>query len=585
MSSRAKSMDNDQVLSPMKPGMACPAPLGETLVRKGLLSSAQLAKALEDQQGREGHRLLGEVLIDLGYVDQLAIAEALAEGYGVPFARQVSRIADPAVVEILPSEFLRQHHVLPLFLVRGVLTVAAAEPSNLYLFEDIRRRTGHQIRVVAASLADIDAAIEGYLPAANVFVIDEIYEDVRETDFSLIEREVAELTDLEEVAGHGPVVKLVNWLIYSAVREGASDVHIEPGDRNLRVRYRVDGRLFEKVRPPYQMTPAICSRVKIMADLDIAERRLPQDGDIHVLLEGRPVDLRVSTMPGRHGEKVVIRVIDSRNTVVSSERLGMRPSMQSSWQSYLSAPNGIILVTGPTGSGKSTTMYSALAAISNEELNISTIEDPIEAVLSGVNQFQVTERAGFGFPTALRSLLRQDPDVIMVGEIRDEETARIAAQAALTGHLVLSTLHTNDACGAPVRLVNLGVEPFLVSAVLRGVLAQRLVRRVCPQCRQLVEVDSATRKLVEDVTGDASGLVQGTGCSRCRETGFSGRVGMFELLEPNDAVNDALITGGSHREILEAALAGGFQGMRIDGLHKAADGLTTVEEVVAAAAA
>ncbi|MCH2160716.1 MAG: Flp pilus assembly complex ATPase component TadA [Phycisphaerales bacterium] len=566
-------------------GTPCPAPLGETLVQKGLLSQAQLANALQAQQEGDGHRLLGEVLIDLGLVDQAAIAEALADGYGVPFARQVSRIADPVAVELLPCEFLRQHHVLPLFLVRGVLTVAAAEPSNLYLFEDIRRRTGHQVRVVAAAMDDIDSAIEGYLPAANVFVIDEIYEDVRETDFSLIEREVAELTDLEEVAGHGPVVKLVNWLVYSAVQEGASDIHIEPGDRALRVRYRVDGRLFEKVRPPYQMSSAICSRVKIMADLDIAERRLPQDGDIHVLLEGRPVDLRVSTMPGRHGEKVVIRIIDSRNTVVSPERLGMRSDMQEAWQSLLTSPNGIVLVTGPTGSGKSTTMYSALASISNEELNISTIEDPIEAVLPGVNQFQARERTGFDFPVALRSLLRQDPDVIMVGEIRDEETARIAAQAAMTGHLVLSTLHTNDACAAPVRLVNLGVEPFLVGAVLRGVLAQRLVRRVCPQCRQSVDVDPAIRDLVEKTVGDATDLVRGAGCQRCRETGFSGRLGMFELLVPGEGISDALVSGDSHRRILEVALAEGFQTMRTDGLLKAADGLTTVEEVIAAAAA
>ena len=564
-----------------------PVPLGELLVARGIITKINLAEALALQQSEKTHRLLGEVLVDLGFVNEAGIAEALAEGYGVPFAKNVSRIADPTIVELLPREFMRQHHVLPLFLVRGVLTIAAAEVSNLYLFEDIQRRTSHQVRVVAATKNDIDAAIEGYLPAANVFVIEEIYEDVQDADFSLIEREVAELTDLEEIAGHGPVVKLVNWLVYSAVREGASDIHIEPSDHGLRVRYRVDGRLFEKMQPPHQMGPALTSRVKIMADLDIAERRLPQDGDIHVLLEGRPVDLRVSTMPARHGEKVVIRIIDSKNTVVSPDRLGMRSEMQEAWQELVLAPNGIILVTGPTGSGKSTTLYSALASLNNNETNLSTIEDPVEAIISGVNQFQVSEKSGFSFPVALRSLLRQDPDVVMVGEIRDEETAAIAAQAALTGHLVLSTLHTNDACGAPVRLINLGVEPFLVSAILRGVLAQRLVRRVCPQCRQPAEVDQRLRDLVKDTVGSADGLVQGAGCSRCRQTGFSGRLGIFELLVPNDGVVDAIVggQGQGQKVILEAARAAGFESMHIDGLFKAAEGLTTVEEVVAAAVA
>lgn len=565
--------------------MSAPMPLGELLLSKGLLTEAQLKEALESQQSEERHRLLGEVLVDMGFIDQACISETLAEGYGLPFARQISRIADPAVVELLPREFMRQHHVLPLFLVRGILTIAAAEPSNLYLFEDVQRRTGHQVRVVAATQSDIDAAIEGYLPAANVFVIDEIYEDVRDADFSLIEREVAELTDLEEIAGHGPVVKLVNWLVYSAVSEGASDVHIEPGDRTLRVRYRVDGRLYEKMRPPHQMGPAVISRVKIMANLDISERRLPQDGDIHVLLEGRPVDLRVSTMPGRHGEKVVIRIIDSSNTVVSPERLGMESATQSQWQELVCSPNGIVLVTGPTGSGKSTTLYSALASLNDEDRNLSTIEDPVEAVIQGVNQFQVSDRTGFTFPTALRSLLRQDPDVVMVGEIRDEETAAIAAQAALTGHLVLSTLHTNDACGAPVRLVNLGVEPFLVSAVLRGVLAQRLVRRVCPQCRRPVEADQPTRAIIEKVGGDVSGLVAGTGCQRCRGTGFSGRVGIFELLVSSEEVSEAIVAEQGHKRIFDAAMAMGMDTMRNDGLRKAVQGLTTVEEVIAAAAA
>jgi type IV pilus assembly protein PilB len=341
--------------------------------------------------------------------------------------------------------------------------------------------------------------------------------------------------------------------------------------------------LHERIRPPHRMGPAITSRVKIMADLDIAERRLPQDGDIHVLVEGRRVDLRVSTMPGRQGEKAVIRIIDSKGAIASPERLGMTTELRTAWTSLLSAPHGIVLVTGPTGSGKSTTLYSALGSMDSDVRNLSTIEDPVEAVLPGVNQFQVNDRTGFTFASALRSMLRQDPDVVMVGEIRDEETATIAAQAALTGHLVLSSLHTNDACGAPVRLMHLGVEPFLVGTVLRGVLAQRLVRRNCPRCRQVVQVDDAVRRLVESVA-PVEAFQAGAGCQRCRGTGFSGRVGVFELLVPEDEVADAIAAGLPHREIRRVAESAGFESMRRDGLRKVAEGITTVEEVLAATA-
>ncbi len=558
------------------------APLGETLVARGRISRADLEAALRAQQEQHDHRLLGEILIERGLVGEVDVAEAIAAGCGIPFARDLARIADPTVVEILPRDFVRQHRVLPLFLVRGVLTVAAAEPSNLYLFEEIRRRTGHRVQVAAAAASEVVSAIESWLPAANVFVIEDLDDGV-EADLTVLERQVAELTDLAEIAGRGPVVRLVNRLVHDAVEEGASDIHIEPGDRTLRVRFRIDGVLHERIRPPHRMGPAITSRVKIMADLDIAERRLPQDGDIHVLVEGRRVDLRVSTMPGRHGEKAVIRIIDSKGAIASPERLGMTTELRSAWTSLLAVPHGIVLVTGPTGSGKSTTLYSALGSMDSELRNLSTIEDPVEAVIPGVNQFQVNDRTGFTFASALRSMLRQDPDVVMVGEIRDEETATIAAQAALTGHLVLSSLHTNDACGAPVRLVHLGVEPFLVGTVLRGVLAQRLVRRICPQCRQVVEVEDAVRRMVESVA-PVERFHAGVGCQRCRSTGFSGRVGVFELLAPEDEVADAIAAGLPHREIRRVAETAGFESMRRDGLRKVAEGITTVEEVLAATA-
>jgi type IV pilus assembly protein PilB len=576
------SSTNAAVSTGSSTGWRDAAPLGETLVARGRLSRTDLEAALRAQQEQHDHRLLGEILIERGLVSEIDVAEAIAAGCGIPFARDLARIADPTVVEILPRDFVRQHRVLPLFLVRGVLTVAAAEPSNLYLFEEIRRRTGHRVQVAAAAASEVVSAIESWLPAANVFVIDDLDDGV-EADLTVLERQVAELTDLAEIAGRGPVVRLVNRLVHDAVEEGASDIHIEPGDRTLRVRFRIDGVLHERIRPPHRMGPAITSRVKIMADLDIAERRLPQDGDIHVLVEGRRVDLRVSTMPGRHGEKAVIRIIDSKGAIASPERLGMTTELRSAWTSLLAVPHGIVLVTGPTGSGKSTTLYSALGSMDSELRNLSTIEDPVEAVIPGVNQFQVNDRTGFTFASALRSMLRQDPDVVMVGEIRDEETATIAAQAALTGHLVLSSLHTNDACGAPVRLVHLGVEPFLVGTVLRGALAQRLVRRICPQCRQVVEVEDAVRRMVESVA-PVERFHAGTGCQRCRGTGFSGRVGVFELLVPEDEVADAIAAGLPHREIRRVAETAGFESMRRDGLRKVAEGITTVEEVLAATA-
>ncbi|MDG2021295.1 MAG: ATPase, T2SS/T4P/T4SS family [Phycisphaerales bacterium] len=560
------------------------APLGEVLVESGRITRTQLETALSAQRDGGDHRLLGEVLVSLGFADEVSVAEGLATGCGLPFVREPARIADPAVVELLPRDFARQHRVLPLFLVRGTLTIAAAEPSNLYLFEEIARRTGHRVQVAAAAASELESAIENWLPAANVFVIDDIHDGVEDADLTVLERQVSELTDLAEIAGHGPVVRLVNWLIHDAVEDGASDIHVEPGDRDLRVRFRIDGRLHEKIRPPHRMGPAITSRIKIMAELDIAERRLPQDGDIHVLLDGRRVDLRVSTMSGRQGEKVVIRIIDSRNAIVAPERLGMASEIRDRWSGLLTAANGVVLVTGPTGSGKSTTLYSALGAMDADTLNLSTIEDPVEAVIPGVNQFQVNDRTGFGFSSALRSMLRQDPDVVMVGEIRDEETAAIAAQAALTGHLVLSSLHTNDACAAPVRLMNLGVESFLVATVLRGVLAQRLVRRVCPQCRREVEVEDGVRRMVEAVA-PVEAFQAGEGCQRCRGTGFSGRVGVFELLAPNDAICDAIASAIPHRELAEVARSQGFESMRVDGLRKVAEGMTTFEEVLAATAA
>ncbi|HWB20488.1 MAG TPA: ATPase, T2SS/T4P/T4SS family [Phycisphaerales bacterium] len=553
--------------------------LGEMLVARGVITDDQLAQALE-YQSLKGHRkLLGEILVDLNFATEQQVLETLADSYGVPFATNTARIADPKVVEKLPREFIEEHKVLPMFLVRGVLTVAVSEPANLFLMEEIKRMTGLEVQVVASPASDIEVSIRAYLPAANVFVIDDIYEDIDDEDFSVIERQVTEIADLREVAGHSPVVKLVNYIIYTAVQDGASDIHIEPDDHHLRVRYRIDGRLFEKLGPPYQMHAAITSRIKIMSNLDISERRVPQDGDVHVMMEGRPVDLRVSTMPGKFGEKVAIRIIDSRNNNVSLDRLGFSSEMLSQWKGLIQQPNGVILVTGPTGSGKSTTLYSVLMNLNRVEVNICTVEDPIEVNIAGINQFQVNEMAGFTFATALRALLRQDPDIMMVGEVRDAETAQIVNQAALTGHLVFSTLHTNDAPSAVTRLVNIGIEPYLVAATVRGVLGQRLVRKICPHCKQAYEPDPIIRSAVEDVCGKVDALFHGPGCARCRGTGFAGRLGIFELLVPDTELLSLISRGATLQETRGYLATQNFATLRVDGMRKVCGGLTTAEEV------
>ncbi len=553
--------------------------LGDALVSKDLITREQLLEALE-YQAQKGHKkLLGEVLVELNFVTEEQVMEVLAEGYGIPFVTETAKIADPKVVELLPRDFLEEHNVLPLFRVRGVLTVAVSEPANLYLVEEIERLTGDQVQIVAATKAELAAALQAYLPAANVFVVDDIYEDIDDADFSVIEKQVADLADLQEVAGRSPVVKLVNYLIYSAVQDGASDIHIEPGNHRLRVRYRVDVKLFEKLSPPYQMHAAITSRIKIMSNLDISERRLPQDGDVHALMEGRPIDLRVSTMPGKFGEKVVIRIIDHRSAIVSLDKLGFSPQMLESWKTVIHQPNGVVLVTGPTGSGKSTTLYSVLSMLNSDELNIATVEDPIEATIPGINQAQVNDKSGFTFAAAMRALLRQDPDIMMIGEVRDPETASIVTQAALTGHLAFSTLHTNDAPSAVTRLIHIGIEPYLVAATIRGVLGQRLVRKICPHCKKTYEPDPVIREAVEHYCGTVETLYKGDGCSRCRGTGFAGRIGIFELVIPDEALLAAIARGSSLQDLQAMLAASGFATLRADGMEKVKGGLTTPGEV------
>jgi len=558
--------------------------LGQLLLARGVVSAEQIDRALAEQKD-EGHRkLLGELLVEMGYCTENQIASALAEAYGVPYAQISPKLCDPKAVEILPREFLESHIVLPLFKVRDRLTVAVNEPTNVFLIDEIERISGCTVQVVCSTSKDIKATLQAYLPAANVFVIDEILDDEGLEEFTLIENITQDISNLEEVAGQSPVVKLVNYLLYNAVRENASDIHIEPDDKKLRVRYRVDGKLYEKMRPPHQMHPAIVSRVKIMAELDIAQRRLPQDGGIHVLVEGRPIDLRVSVMPGNFGEKVVIRVIDPQKILYNLESLGFTYDNLLRFRQVIQVPNGIVLVTGPTGSGKNTTLYAGLSELNSEEVNICTVEDPVECNISGVNQFQVSATVGFEFSTALRSLLRQDPDIIMVGEIRDEDTASIAVQAALTGHLVLSTLHTNDAAGAVTRLLDLRVAPYLVSASLKGVLAQRLVRKICPNCKIEYEPPPSLRRRIEAECGDVEKFYRGVGCRKCRNTGHAGRIAIHELFVPDDEIMEMITDHVSTKKLRAQALVKGMIPLRLDGMEKVKAGIVSLEEVLRTAA-
>ncbi|MEM1211490.1 MAG: ATPase, T2SS/T4P/T4SS family [Planctomycetota bacterium] len=581
--------------TPLPSDAAPPKPkrVGDLLLEHGLVTSEQIDQAIDFQKNRKERKLLGEVVVELGFVEAEQVLEVVADAQGLPFTRLTPALTDSSLHEMLPREFCEATPALPLFLVGGKLTVAIAEPDNVFLAEEIERRTGHPVQLVISPPQDIIDVLG--TPEAEGFSIDEVITsiDISDTDVSVIENDITDLAD-DAAAEGSPVIKLVNFLIFDAVKERASDIHIEPDENRLRVRFRVDGRLYEKISPPIRLAPAVASRIKIMAGLDISERRVPQDGAITLGIERRQVDLRVSTMPGKFGEKVVMRIADQKNAISSLDLLGFSPDMLNKLRLQIHQPNGVVLVTGPTGSGKSTTLYSALAEINRDDINISTVEDPVEFNIPGVNQFQVQEKAGFSFASALRALLRQDPDVVMLGEIRDEETARIATQAAMTGHLVVSTLHTNDAPSAVTRIQNMGIEPYLVAAAVRGVLAQRLVRKLCPHCK---EPDTTAH---EDRSPGAQALFarypdlaeasfHGAGCPKCRDSGFAGRLGLYELYIPGDSGLDAIANEAGLQELRKLATSGedpsaSYTTLMEDGLDKVRQGLTTVEEVLRATA-
>ncbi|MBM3984634.1 MAG: type II/IV secretion system protein [Planctomycetes bacterium] len=552
--------------------------LAETLRQASLVEEEELERGLKAPPLSPTERL-DDRLVRLGIVDDLVLYRALAAQNGLAFVSLVPGLGDPALSGLLDKDWARSHGVLPLYRVHGELTVAIADPTDVFTRDALRRLTGLKLRFVVAHPEEIGRGTSAAQAARPGFSVDDIIEDVGDQDIKVVEEAIDDLEDAEKAAGLNPVVRLVNFIIAKAIREKASDIHVEPGEDMLRVRFRVDGMLRDALRPPARMASAIVSRVKIMSSLDIAERRAPQDGRMQVMLDNRSVDLRVSTLPTFHGEKLVVRILDRGAMMGDLSALGLTPRILEGMQDLVNRPNGVMLVTGPTGSGKTTTLYGCLATINSIDINICTVENPTEYSLPMVNQVQVNERAGLTFATALRSLLRQDPDVIMVGEIRDRETAQICIEAALTGHQVFSTLHTNDAISAITRLVNMGIESYLLAAAMNGVLAQRLVRRICKSCKVQVEPDARTRALCEAYGIKLESLARGEGCAHCGQTGYSGRAGLYELFVIDDKLRDIITAEPGLAPLRKEARNQGHLDLAYDGLCKVAEGLTSVEEV------
>ncbi len=555
--------------------------IGQQLLKRGVVESEQLDAAQRVLKQTPG-RHLSEILIEMG-VDEAAVQEVVASESRLPFARAEiddSDSFDAKLLNRLGPEYCKENLVLPLRKEGSRLLIGTASPDDVFLLDDVKRRLGvTSVKHVLVTAGDIRGIVEAMTEDdADEYNIDEILSDVDEDDVEVVQ-EKEDNADAEEAAS-SPVIRFVNHIIQTAMKEGASDIHIEPEEKALRVRFRIDGVLFDVMNPPKRMHAAITSRIKIMANLDIAERRLPQDGRIRATVIGRKIDLRVSTVPTPKGEKTVLRILDTRSINVGLDELGFAPDTLTIWKNQVALPHGIVLVTGPTGSGKTTTLYSSIQQMNIRKLNISTVEDPVEYNLDGITQIQAHEKIGMTFATALRALLRQDPDVIMIGEIRDLETATIAIQAALTGHLVLSTLHTNDAPSSITRLINIGTEPFLIGAAVNSVLAQRLVRRICKHCKTELTVTPEIEEFLTMHGIPASQVMKGKGCPRCRETGYSGRVGLYELLLLDDHLRDAIARNPNVTEFRRMCIERGMVTLREDGFQKVAAGSTTVEEVL-----
>jgi type IV pilus assembly protein PilB len=586
--------------------------IGELLLKEKRITPAQLQEALNHQKANGGR--IGLNLVRLGFVKDDEITDLLSKQYGVPSINLSLFEIDASVIKLIPAETVQKYQILPLSRSGATLTIAITDPTNVFAMDDIKFMTGYNVEPVVASETAVLEAIHRYYPNGNgskngsgkkdpapaagngnltsQATLDMVSKALEETNAAdddvevLEELEQIDVASLEKQSGEAPVIRLVNLMLMSAIQKGASDIHIEPYEKEFRVRFRIDGILYNVMAPPMKFRDAITSRIKIMSKLDIAEKRLPQDGRIKIrfAVEGvtKEIDFRVSCLPTLFGEKIVMRLLDKDKLMLDMTKLGFEPESLSKLESAISKPWGMVLVTGPTGSGKTNTLYSSISKINTPETNIMTAEDPVEFNLVGVNQVQVRENIGLNFAAALRSFLRQDPNIILVGEIRDFETAEIAVKAALTGHLVLSTLHTNDAPSTISRLMNMGIEPFLVASSVNLICAQRLVRRVCSGCAQ--DHPHAPQALVEaGFTPDEAGKVvpkRGAGCERCNGTGYKGRVGLYEVMEITEELRELILVGASGLELKRKAVEDGMITLRRSGLRKVMDGVTTIEEVV-----
>jgi type IV pilus assembly protein PilB len=589
-----------------------PVRIGELLLKEKRITPDQLQQALNHQKANGGK--LGYNLVKMGFVKDEEITALLSKQYGVPSINLTQFELDPAVVKLIPPDTAQKYQIVPLSRSGATLTIAMTDPTNVFAMDDIKFMTGYNVEPVVASEIAVVEAIQRYYPAApksqkekapkierelmpsgpsTLEMASKGLEDLQSTlDSDAGEVEVLE--ELQEISAEAlakqgedaPVVRLVNVLLMSAIQKGASDIHIEPYEKELRVRYRIDGILYNIMAPPMKFRDAIASRVKIMSKLDIAEKRLPQDGRIKIRFNesGIPkeIDFRVSVLPTLFGEKIVLRLLDKDKLMLDMTKLGFESESLVKFEAAILRPWGMVLVTGPTGSGKTNTLYSSISKINTPETNIMTAEDPVEFNLAGINQVQVRENIGLNFAAALRSFLRQDPNIILVGEIRDFETAEIAVKAALTGHLVLSTLHTNDAPSTINRLMNMGIEPFLVASSVHLICAQRLVRRVCSNCKEPHPMQPAALVQAGYTPEDANSVtpMRGKGCDRCNNTGYKGRVGLYEVMEVTEELRELVLVGASGLELRRKAVDEGMITLRMSGLRKVKDGVTTIEEVV-----
>ena len=547
----------------------------DDLVKKGMVTKEQLEEARETS--KKAGVPLDKVLIKKGVVSEENVASSLSEHLGLPFMDLSDYLIDASVIKLVPEQLAQRYKLIPIFKIGQTLTVAMTSPQDINAIDQVRLTSKCEVEPVLATETAIKNAIDHYYGVSGG--VEEVIKQMDESRKAAKDKALSK-EELAKLAEGAPVIKLVNLIIVQAVKDKTSDIHVEPDEKVLRVRYRIDGILHEGPKPPKDLEAAIISRIKVLSKMDIAEKRKPQDGRIQLKMQGRDIDLRVSSFPTIFGENIVMRILDKASVLLGLAELGMPSITLKEFDKLIRRPYGIILVTGPTGSGKTTTLYSALSTINSAEKNIITIEDPVEYQLDMIRQTQVNPKAGLSFASGLRSILRQDPDVIMVGEIRDTETAEIAIHAALTGHLVFSTLHTNDAAGAIARLIDMGTEPFLVSGSIIGVLAQRLVRVICSKCKEkLIPTDAMLRDLHLERT-DNIAFYRGKGCPKCKDTGYMSRIGIYELIVVNEEIKKLVIAKASADEIKKKALESGMKTLRDDGIEKALAGVTTVEEAL-----